>query len=74
ANSLSRAPQAATLPTPRELEVLRLTAEGLRRDEVAARMFVSPGTVKAHLENIYRKLGVSGKTAALKKAQMLKIL
>ncbi len=73
-DSLKRAPQSAASLTERELEVLMLTAEGLRRDELAARLFVSPGTVKVHLENIYRKLEVNGKTAAVKKAQQLKIL
>jgi len=72
--NLKRAPQSAVSLTEREQEVLMLTAEGLRRDEIAARIFISPGTVKVHLENIYRKLEVNGKTAAVKKAQNLKIL
>ncbi|HEX2944679.1 MAG TPA: LuxR C-terminal-related transcriptional regulator [Clostridia bacterium] len=72
--SIKHAPQSAASLTERELEVLTLTADGLKRDEIAARLFVSPGTVKVHLENIYRKLEVNGKTAGVKKAQMLKIL
>lgn len=39
--------------SPRELEVLSLVAEGLRRDEVADRLFLSEGTVKTHIKNIY---------------------
>lgn len=72
--SLRRAPENAVTLTVRELEVLSLTAEGLRRNEIAAQLVVSPGTVKMHLEKIYRKLGADGKTAAIKKAQKLKIL
>lgn len=72
--SLKNASQSAVSLTKRELEVLTLAAEGLRRDEIAGRLYVSPGTVKTHLENIYRKLEVSGKAAAVKKAKKLQIL
>ena len=54
----------------RETEVLSLTAEGLKREKIAERLNVSLGTVKTHLENIYQKLEVSGKVAAIKIAQM----
>jgi RNA polymerase sigma factor (sigma-70 family) len=47
----------ATL-TKRELEVLRLRAEGLTMPEIADRCFVSSGTVKGHLDEAYRKLGI----------------
>lgn len=72
--NLKRAPQSAASLTERELEVLALTAEGLKRDEIAARLNVSAGTVKTHLQNIYQKLEANGKAAAVKKAQNLKIL
>lgn len=72
--SLKHVPQSKVSLTERELEVLTLTAEGLRRDEIAAKLFVSSGTVKMHLHNIYTKLEVNGKTAAIKKAQKLQIL
>lgn len=72
--NLRRIPENTITLTARELEVLSLTAEGLRRNEIAVRLVISPGTVKMHLENIYRKLGADGKTAAIKKAQKLKIL
>lgn len=45
--------------TPAELDVVRLVCEGLGNKEVAARLFVSPRTVQAHLSHIYTKLGVS---------------
>ena len=56
--------------SPREQEVLRLTAEGLTRDEIAERLFLSEGTVKTHLHNVYQKLETSGKISAIKLAQM----
>ena len=44
--------------------MLRLVAEGLSDAEVAARLYVSPHTVKAHLRAIYGKLAVPSRTAA----------
>jgi DNA-binding CsgD family transcriptional regulator len=51
--------------TPREREVLELIAAGLRNDEVARRLWIAPSTVAKHLEHVYRKLGVTSRTAAL---------
>ena len=51
--------------TVREMEVLRLTAGGRSAPEVAAELFVEPSTVKSHLHNIYEKLGVSDRAAAV---------
>ena len=50
------------LLTPRELEIVRLAAEGLRNKEIAERLTITEGTVKIHLHNIYEKLGVSGRS------------
>ena len=47
--------------TPRELEIARLIAEGLRNRAVAERLFITEGTVKIHLHKIYEKLGVDGR-------------
>ena len=55
----------------RELEVLRLAAEGRSGPQIAELLTVSIGTVKSHFENIYEKLGVSDRTAAV--AQALRI-
>ncbi len=44
--------------TPRELEVARLAAEGLTRQEIAGRLNISENSVKTHLEHVYGKLGV----------------
>lgn len=48
----------------REVEVLRLVAEGLSNAEVAARLSLSPRTIGQHLRSIYNKLGVGSRTAA----------
>lgn len=49
--------------TDRELDVARLVAEGLSNPEIAERLFVSTRTVTTHLTHIYRRLGLSGRTA-----------
>jgi DNA-binding CsgD family transcriptional regulator len=51
--------------TAREREILDLVAEGRTNAEIAERLWVSPGTVRRHLENIYAKLGVHTRTAAV---------
>jgi DNA-binding CsgD family transcriptional regulator len=50
--------------TPREREVLALVRVGLRNREIAATLFISEVTVKAHLRHIYEKLGVRTRTQA----------
>ncbi len=54
--------------TQREHEVLLLSAKGLKREEIAKRLFIAPGTVKTHLQNVYKKLEVNGKNAAINTA------
>jgi DNA-binding NarL/FixJ family response regulator len=56
--------------TRRELEILRLVAEGLSNADLARRLWVTEQTVKFHLSNIYRKLGVSNRTEASRWAQV----
>jgi LuxR family maltose regulon positive regulatory protein len=73
------APSAAgTIPdqalTTRELEILRLIAGGLRNAEIAGHLGISPATVKRHIANAYAKLGVEHRTAALVRAQELRLL
>ena len=65
---LPAAPPAAPLAglTAREVEVLRLVAAGLANAEIAARLFLSPRTVNAHLTTIYGKLGVANRGAAIR--------
>jgi ATP/maltotriose-dependent transcriptional regulator MalT len=50
--------------TARELEVLRALVAGLTNREIAARLVISEHTVHRHVTNVYRKLGVSSRTAA----------
>ncbi|HEY4019619.1 MAG TPA: response regulator transcription factor [Pseudonocardiaceae bacterium] len=52
----------------RELEVLALVAAGTTNREAAAKLFISEATVKTHLLNIYTKLGVSDRAAAVAEA------
>ena len=54
--------------TAREVEVLRLVAQGLSDAEVAARLYVSVHTVKTHLRAVYGKLGVASRSAATRVA------
>ena len=50
--------------TERELDVLRLVAEGLTDVEVGERLFISPRTVGAHMRSIFAKLNVNSRAAA----------
>ena len=52
--------------TERELEILRALAEGLANGQIAKRLWLAEQTVKFHLTNIYRKLGVSSRTEAVR--------
>ena len=61
-------------PTPRELEVLALLAQGLSNQEIAERLVLTVGTVKWYLHHLYGKLGVGGRTAALARARALGLL
>ena len=59
------APAPAGVLTRREHEVVMLVAEGLTNAQIAERLWISPGTVRRHLENVYAKLGVHTRTAAV---------
>jgi DNA-binding CsgD family transcriptional regulator len=54
--------------SPRELQVLQLVAEGKPAPEIGELLFVSPGTVKTHLKNIYGKLGARDRASAVAEA------
>jgi DNA-binding CsgD family transcriptional regulator len=60
--------------TPREIEVLELAAEGLSGPELAKQLVLSPGTVGTHFKNIYAKLGVRNRAAAVAKAMRLGVI
>lgn len=71
----SRIPHPLIEPlTAREREVLRLIAEGLSNQELAARLHLSPQTVKVHTRNIYSKLGVASRTQAVARGRELGFL
>jgi DNA-binding NarL/FixJ family response regulator len=55
---------AAAELSERELEILRLLAEGLDNSEIGLRLYLSPTTVKRHISAIFRKLGVSNRVQA----------
>lgn len=57
-------PQRQTPLSPRQTEILQLVAEGLSTADMARKLWVTEQTVKFHLGNIYRTLGVSNRTAA----------
>jgi DNA-binding CsgD family transcriptional regulator len=59
------APGSLTVLTGREREVLELVRAGKTNGEIATSLWISPGTVRRHLENVYAKLGVHSRTAAL---------
>jgi DNA-binding NarL/FixJ family response regulator len=61
---------ATDMLTARELEILRLVAAGLSNNRIAAQLWVAEQTVKFHLSNIYRKLGLANRTEASHYAHM----
>jgi DNA-binding NarL/FixJ family response regulator len=53
--------EIAGLLTSREIEIVRMVADGLRNREIADRLYINEGTVKVHLHNIYEKLKVNSR-------------
>ena len=69
ARGIPRGPRAHTRDnaahlTAREVDVVRLLAEGLRNAAIAERLFVSPRTVDHHVSSVLRKLGVTSRGEA----------
>ena len=58
----------------RELEVLVLIAAGKSNRSIASELFISVGTVKTHLNNLYRKLDSHSRTQALARARDLNLI
>lgn len=59
--------------TPREVELLEQLKNGLTYDQIASNLFISSGTVRKHIQNIYAKLQVNNKVEALEKARQHRI-
>jgi DNA-binding CsgD family transcriptional regulator len=62
--------EALAALTARERQVLQLVADGMTNPEIAAALFLATGTVRKHLDNVYRKLGVRGRAAAVAVTQL----
>jgi len=60
--------------TSREIEILRLVAAGMQNREIAKHLFISASTVKRHVANAYGKLDVGNRTAAVARANELRLL
>lgn len=79
ASMLSDGPAAAPRPpapalAPRELELLRWLAQGLTNQQIAERMYVSPGSVKQYMSNVGAKLGARSRTQILITAVRLRLV
>jgi len=61
--------EAASQLTPREVELIRMVAEGLRNREIADRLCITEGTVKVHLHNVYKKLQVENRVEVRRYAE-----
>jgi DNA-binding NarL/FixJ family response regulator len=69
ASSLPTTPEDEAL-TRRELEILRLVAEGHSNAVIGRTLWLAEQTVKFHLSNVYRKIGVQNRTAAARWAEL----
>jgi LuxR family maltose regulon positive regulatory protein len=68
------APATTGVPTLREIQLLVLLDQGLNNEQVADRLSLSVPTVKWHLHNVYVKLGVRSRSAALARARALNLI
>jgi two-component system, NarL family, nitrate/nitrite response regulator NarL len=69
-----RAKGEAALLTAREQEVVRLMADGLSVPQIASRLHLAPSTVKSHVQNLYEKLQVSDRGAAVAEAMRRRLV
>ena len=60
--------------TPREIEVLEQLSKGIKYNAIAENLFLSAGTIRKHVENIYTKLQVHNKLEAIQKAKNNKLI
>ncbi len=66
--------KGASALSARELEVLRMVAQGHSNQRIATEMNVSPSTVKNHLYSVYQKIGVTSRSQAVAQAVKLRLL
>ncbi len=72
---LSNLPKAEEIKlTPRQVDVLEQLSKGLNYQEIAKNLFISPATVRKHIENIYEKLQVHNKMEAVIKAKRQRLI
>jgi two-component system nitrate/nitrite response regulator NarL len=64
----------ATLLSPREGEIIKLIANGMSVPDIAAQLHLSPTTVRTHVQNLYGKLGVSDRAAAVAEAMRRRLV
>lgn len=64
----------ATLLSPREGEIIKLIADGLSVPDIAGRLHLAPTTVRTHVQNLYAKLGVSDRAAAVAEAMRRRLV
>jgi len=74
AQSISAKQQLIEPLSERELQVLRLVADGFSNGQIADKLFIAPGTVKKHINNIFGKLGVQSRTQSVARGRELKLL
>jgi DNA-binding NarL/FixJ family response regulator len=65
--------EVAHVLTPREIEIVKQVAVGLHNTEVAKSLFISEGTVKMHLHNIYGKLRLDSRLKLSRYAQEMRL-
>ena len=66
--------EARAVLTPREIEIVKMVAKGLRNRVIAERLAISEGTVKVHLHNIYDKFSVDGRLELVLCAQEMGLI
>jgi ATP/maltotriose-dependent transcriptional regulator MalT len=72
--AIVRAPGLGERLTPREVSILKRLESGLSNREIAEAIFVSEGTLKWHLHNVYGKLNVKNRSGAMARARTLGIV